>query len=345
MSSDLAKYHHRVPKAYLKKWCFSGQSICFFNKEETDHNIVWRRRNIDNVLGENRFYSIMAGSVFTTPEALDKIFAPLENYKVFFDEKGKRREIVDKIELNDNYWDHEKWIIEDLTGKQIASKCKRVIFNKISQIADNSIEELWGSMYENNWYRTIEGLEKLAANDRQLTGDEYHKLIEYFVMFQWRARLGYRMAVLLFNLLENEKLDIMQSKPKNKRYKSVAEEIWHNYLLCEYYSFLTDRGSMRQEVELYYSNLTPVFIFDLKDRFYTSDNPCFLYTNSDGYNVHIFVASPRLIVELFRKDPESPDAYKIMIIETEEVERYNQLIILHGTEIVSNDQSLLPENH
>ena len=41
----------------------------------------------------------------------------------------------------------------------------------------------------------------------------------------------------------------------------------------------------------------------------TSDNPCFTFTNKEGFKEPIFVALPGLIISLVKKDSAAPNSY------------------------------------
>lgn len=78
MQGTMSKLHHKVPQTYMRAWCFSGESVHTYDKETKK----LLNRNISTILAENYFHSIKAGSLYTTPKALNKIFESLDQYTV-----------------------------------------------------------------------------------------------------------------------------------------------------------------------------------------------------------------------------------------------------------------------
>lgn len=228
------KHHHRIPKAYMKSWCFSGDTVWTYNKESK----ISEPRNIRSIMGVNYFHSIKASSIYTTTNALNRIFAPLSGYKVFnTDENGVTTELVTKEEMNQGYYNYKNWIIKDNSGRKVTAKKKRIIFSEISKISDNSIEE-WSQKFENSWQSTIAEIENAVRDIHdgkqiQLTYSEYKILIDYFIMFQWRSISGYAQAQEVFDWISNIVPEIMQMELEesvHKEDKTIADELWHNLL-------------------------------------------------------------------------------------------------------------------
>ena len=95
------KYHHRIPKTYMKAWCFSGDSVWFYDKEFRES----KPRNIGSIMGVNNFHAIKASSIFTTEKALGMIFAPMDGLTAFnVDEDGEKEELRTKKELNARFY-------------------------------------------------------------------------------------------------------------------------------------------------------------------------------------------------------------------------------------------------
>ncbi len=70
------KYHHLIPRTYLKSWCYSNKSIYVFNKEKRKYET----KNIENNFGITQFHSIVAGMPICEENDLKKIFECLEGY-------------------------------------------------------------------------------------------------------------------------------------------------------------------------------------------------------------------------------------------------------------------------
>ena len=89
-----AKAHHRIPQTYMRSW---GDNVWIYDKEKD----LSEQRNVDSILKMNFFHSIKAGSVFQTPESLNKIFKSLETYKISFIEDGNKIELNSKEKTED----------------------------------------------------------------------------------------------------------------------------------------------------------------------------------------------------------------------------------------------------
>lgn len=92
---------------------------------------------------------------------------------------------------------------------------------------------------------------------------------------------------------------------------------------------------MMQQSNQYYKKLTPLFLIDKSDSIISSDNPCFTFTNGDGYNEPILVATPGRIFSLMRKDMDEPNSYRIAEMKKEGVDYYNRVIFEHDNMIIS----------
>ena len=340
---SVTKYHHRIPQTYIKAWCFSGDSVWFYDKETCESKV----RNIGSIMGVNYFHSIKAGSIFTTDKALDMIFAPLEGLKVFYaHEDGTREELKSKEDFNRYYFDFGNWIIQDGFGIVVPRKQRNILYNKISQASDNSIEEEWSRKYENGWSDLIKEIHQMLVDIHNhksimLTDKAADIIMDYFVMFQWRSSHGYDEARKVFDLIMNIVPEISRmelDESVHREDKTLADELWHNYLLSTYSKFLDDYGTMKTEKEAYFKNLTFIFLFDLKERLITSDNPCFTFANRDGYKEPILVALPGLIISLARKTEETPNSYRIYKMKDEDVEYYNRVVFENGNQIISKKE-------
>ena len=303
-------------------------------------------------MGINHFHSIKAGSIFTTQVALDKIFAPLDGYVVInIGDGGNATRLITKDALNQKFYNYEKWIIMDSNCTEITAKQKRIFHSQITQIYDNSIEEAWSQKYENAWKDTITEINQAVKDihDKkqiELTDTTYHTIVAYFVMFQWRSKQGYDEARKVFDWIADIVPEIMQmtiDDSVHKEDRTVADEMWHNYLLSQYHKFLNGDGVMVQQLEQYFEKLTPVFLIDRTENILTSDNPCFTFINKDGYKEHILVALPGLIISLKKKSPNEPNSYLIYEMNSVDVKYYNRVIFENGNDIISKTELDYPE--
>lgn len=143
------KYHHLVPRTYLKAWCYSNDSIYVMNKETK----LVESKNIANNFGITGFHSIVAGMPICEYNDLLKIFKILEGYDVFYVEKQLRS----LEEYNKNYLDFDKWVIKK-EGIQISNKNKNILKAEIDKVKIKDIENLWANKYEDKWKKLRECL-------------------------------------------------------------------------------------------------------------------------------------------------------------------------------------------
>lgn len=336
------KFHHRIPQTYLKAWCYNSNSVWYYNKE----NQTSEKRNISKIMGVNYFHSIKAGSIFTTQESLEKIFAPLNGYAVYEKtDEGNEMFLSSRDLMNQRFHNYENWIIKESDGKVITAKQKKIIKGEIDKISDNSIEEAWDKKYENAWKNTITEIQQTVIDIHEknlimLTDTAYHTIIDYFVMFQWRSTSGYDKAREAFDWFISIIPEIMNmdiDDDVHRENKTIADNMWHNYLLSQYHNFLNGDGVMSFESKQYFEKLTPLFMIDRTGSIITSDNPCFTFTNKDGYQEPILVALPSMIISLARKNPNALNEYRICEMNDEDVDYYNRIIFGNGNEIISKN--------
>lgn len=339
---SVAKYHHRIPQTYMKAWCFSGDTVWLYDKDAKES----KPRNIGSIMGVNYFHAIKAGSIFTTEKALDTIFAPLDGLKIFNVDDDEQKELNSKEDFNRYFYNFENWIIQDESGNNITRKQRNILFKRISQASDNSIEDAWSQKYENGWSDAINEIHQAVIDihnhkEIMLTDKAADTIMDYFVIFQWRSSRGYDEAKRVFDWLMNMVPEISRMELEDSVHredKTVADEMWHNFLLSTYSKFLDDDGVMKTEKEEYFRHLTFLFLIDSKERLITSDNPCFTFTNKDGYKEPILIALPGLIISLAKKDTDAPNSYRIYEMEDEDVEYYNRVIYENGNQIISRSE-------
>jgi hypothetical protein len=318
------KYQHRIPKSYMKPWCSKEQSIYAYDKT-TD---VCRIRNIGNILGENYYYSFVAGSGYIPPVALQSIYGFLKNYKIQFNEKT----IGDLEELNNLFWEFDNWVISMPHGEMVNKHERNRIKAELKQRRNNNVEKLWSKKYENDWQDFINKILKKLISDRRLTKTDIDLLMKYIIIFNWRSIESNNQFRLAFDLLCKEIIPLDEIHiPFNERLynqdASMYDETKHEIQLKTANDFLEkDSGIMQKMLDLYKSNANFCFcITEKTDPFITSDNPSFVCDNEDGYKEHIFVALPELLVVLCKKGDET-DSYRVLKNPGILVKKYNQII-------------------
>lgn len=339
MCATPAKRHHKVPQTYMKKWCYSGDAVYTYNKTTKKNE----PRNIDNIMWETYFYAIKAGSLYTTTGALEHIFGPLRDYDI----KHEGKLLSSLEELNQHYTFFDEWEILNPDGTAITKKNRNIIKTQLENAVDNTIEERWSKELENGWPEISDHLySKLHAitvkdPEAYLTEDDYKKLIRYFIMFDWRGEVGNATLNELmdffdgaFPLSEDEKV----IPEENRIYKSdetVIDEIKHATMLHFYDQFLDERDGMKKIYDAYLDNLTFCFILNKKSNYITSDNPAYEFINERGEKVMYFVATPKVVISLVKKDKTQPGAYIIQKASPVEVDEINKKTFEYGNLIIS----------
>ncbi|MGO5315162.1 DUF4238 domain-containing protein [Bilifractor sp. LCP21S3_A7] len=100
-----SKYHHLVPRTYMKPWCYSGDIVWTYDKKtgiSKDHNIY-------HILGENYYHSIVAGSLATTKKDAETIFASMQGMTVEWDDET----YTTASEFNAHFWAYDEWIFKN----------------------------------------------------------------------------------------------------------------------------------------------------------------------------------------------------------------------------------------
>ncbi len=188
MAEQVSKYHHKVPQTYLKSWCFSSDSIHTYDK----YLSKIEDRNISNILGENYFYSIYAGSLFTTDKSLEKIFGFLKNFSISIDGNV----LTSLRELNEKFEEYDNWEMYYPNGKIVPQKARNRIKQQLLSTTDDTLEKRWSQEFENDWGRIAGNLYSRLARiltkdpNEHLTYDEFLLLIRYYIMYDWRGEEG-----------------------------------------------------------------------------------------------------------------------------------------------------------
>ena len=79
------------------------------------------------------------------------------------------------------------------------------------------------------------------------------------------------------------------------------------------------------------------------NRIITSDNPAYETVDENGNKVPIFVATPKVLIMLAKKDPLEPNAYKIKLMDQQEVEYYNNKTFEQASFIISKKELNIPQ--
>jgi hypothetical protein len=198
--------------------------------------------------------------------------------------------------------------------------------------------------FEDGWRQLssslYEKLKKIKQKEStSLTIEVASDLMRYIVMFDWRGFKGNIQFNEVMNATNNllclSAIDIPEAERTNPQYKTALDEIRHNSLIRIFAQFLDRSGPMYEQQRIYEENLTFQFLFAANDvDFITSDNPCFSFTNKDGYLEVFFVVLPSLAISLAKKDPANPHSCKIIELDKVETAAYNYQIFEHAEQMV-----------
>lgn len=76
----------------------------------------------------------MPGDLFTLPDSLNLFFSSLDPYMVSFPLDNGKELLLDKKELLNIYWfERDKWIIKDTSGKILPRAQRNQLLTSISQ--------------------------------------------------------------------------------------------------------------------------------------------------------------------------------------------------------------------
>lgn len=344
---EKGKYHHQIPRVYLKAW---GESPYVYYKDKQEG----RFRNINNEFGVNYFYAIRPGDSFVRPESLDQFFSRLDSYTVIYEEDhdGQVEDILlDTKEKMNRYWNKSKdWIIKDENGNTITRRDKNVLLTAISQETDNFIEDAWSRQFENLWNKVIQIVKNRLWDihkkvPQYLAYEDKQTLIEYYMMFDWRKPSGPKRVRESFekimSLMPEGFADYPSMQNGHPDDKTLGDVFWHMLLNQNFFELFNNKGMIQTYCDAYLEETTFEFFLDPKERLITSDNPCFEYINSDGKIEPLFVALPGLLIQIATKDPEKPLEYNIFELAETDVDRYNRIIFENGNRIIAKDEKAI----
>ncbi|MEK5333267.1 DUF4238 domain-containing protein [Lysinibacillus sp. FSL W8-0992] len=177
--SNNSKYHHLIPRTYMRSWKHFQNSIYIIYKKDLK---TIKEKNIDNIGGINHYHSIIAGMINVNAEQCNIIFEPLKDFTIMYDEY----KIETNDELNHYFYEYDKWNIYYPNGKKISKALKNEIFQKIKSNRIKDIENTWSTNYESDWNNIIEKLSQLAVAGNPLIDLNYDfkkKIIDFIVSF------------------------------------------------------------------------------------------------------------------------------------------------------------------
>ncbi len=341
MASD-AIYHHLIPQTYMKPWCFGEKTIWVYDKSLQE----WQERNIEKICGIKYYHSIRAGSIYTTPKALNEIWGFLTPYHISLD--GVPLDTLEK--LNEKYSSFDSWEIYYPKGAKVNKADRNKIKSAIEQAKFNDIEEQWSVQFENGWADLIADINQALIDIHgkkpiALTEEAASILMRYFVMFNWRSFSGNEQfnetLQAVDSIIQLSSISIPETERQLSLCGTALDEMRHNLLIKQFDDYQSGKGLLFEHQKFLQKNCT--FVFHLAPQghsFITSDNPCFSFTRADGLIEPFLVALPQLAFSLVKKDPNSPYNYTICELSESELHKYNAQIFSHSVNLILNNRQI-----
>jgi hypothetical protein len=337
-----AKYHHLIPQTYLRSWCYSGESVYSMNKSNLSEVTI---KNISNNFGQNHYHSIRAGMPCCTNEDLLKIFEPLNNFKIFLDEK----ELSSLVEYNNNYFRFDEWELYYPNNRRVSRAAKNTIRSRIEANKILDIEELWSIKYESGWNFLLQMIQQRIDDATGTNMDEFYKgkLMKFIVSLNWRSFTSNQQLGETFEFI-NSLIDLRSIEiPKEDRNiatdETAYDEMKHNFLLKQFADFLSDKGIVYETAKGYIRHLGIRFLVSNGGlEFITSDNPSFTYLTDDGMH-HIMPVNPRILISI-GKISVNKDKYYIEYLSDNEVRKMNSLIAENSEEFIISHTATVEVN-
>lgn len=337
---SIEKYHHLVPKTYLKSWCHNKKTIWYYSKDDCK----WDESNIDKICGIDFYHSIMPGSIYTTPNALQEIWSFLSPYHISYN--GQPLDTFEKMNALYDFFD--EWEILYPNGKPINKKTLNKIKHTLSQAKHNNIEKQWSVQFENDWNDLVAKLEKYVADYKNgvvktLDSVILSELMRYSIMFEWRGSVGDESLNIelqrLDEMVELSTIDIPECDRVHPEDKTAFDAIKHEYRLKAFDDFQQDKGIMYMKKCFYEKNFSfTILQTSGNDFFITSDNPCFNIIHTNNTIEPFLVINPQLALTLTKIDNLAPST-PVITIDSKEVNKYNQEIYQSSQAIIMSLQS------
>ena len=180
-----------------------------------------------------------------------------------------------------------------------------------------------------------------------LTSDELEKLMEYIIIFDFRSINGNAWIKQIIDKIlpyEIDSLDIPWKERTHNFNKTAGEELRHAGIVKASYEYLNHKnGKMRLLLDKYMENMgIKICLSDETMPFITSELPSQVVKNIDGYNEHIFVATPTMLITTYKTD--NTNRYTVNYLKRKYVNRYNKYIAQNSSMIITKDALINIEN-
>ena len=349
--SNVAKEQHLVPRIYMKQWSYNDSNSVYIYEKAKPADGVHSASvySINYIIGYN---DIKAGDIFVPDEALEELFGFVANQCIVYLD-GEQLDSLNK--LNDKFYEFDSWEIYDKEGVLATKKEKNEIKRVIMQSRYTFIETEWCYQYEDSWIKFISALEKKIRSNKlrvlekpvTLTSDELEKLMEYIIIFDFRSINGNAWIKQIIDKIlpyEIDSLDIPWKERTHNFNKTAGEELRHAGIVKASYEYLNHKnGKMRLLLDKYMENMgIKICLSDETMPFITSELPSQVVKNIDGYNEHIFVATPTMLITTYKTD--NTNRYTVNYLKRKYVNRYNKYIAQNSSMIITKDALINIEN-
>lgn len=334
---DVAKDQHLVPRTYMREWSpKSNDSIWVFNKEEMEEGI--QPQNVNKINYKTGFHDIKAGDIFVPEEALQELFGFLKKYRIELDGK----ELKELSELNDHYFEYDKWEIYDEENNLATRKIKNEIKRIINQSRYTFIETEWCYQFEDNWTNYIHRFEekvrcKALAKPYVPDENERKELMQYILIYDFRNIKGNAWINSIIDEVfppEMAEVEIPYKERIHKFNNTIGDEFKHESRKKAFYEFLKNRqGKMDLMLQNYLKSFgIRICLTSIDFPFMTCETPSMMIKRIDGLYEHIFVATPTMLITTYKTDQF---LFSRSYFKPKDVRRYNQYIVKNGNLIIT----------
>ena len=336
---EVAKIQHLVPCTYMRMWSYNeSDSIWVLDLEDLGNG--FESKSVDTINYKIGFHDIKAGDVYVPDDALPVLYGFMKGWTVECDGMI----YTSFREFDSKYYDFDNWIIKNELGEVATKKEKNEIKRIINQSRYTFIESEWCYQYENDWQSFIKDLEsKLRCNvyavPYRISEAERRKLIEYILIYDFRNINGNAWINEILDEIIPEEIAEIEIPLKERKHlfnKTVGDEIRYEVRIRAFYEFLKERkGKISAFIDGYVRNIGLRFCLSSQDNpFITCEAPSKIIDRLDGFQEHIFVATPTMLISTFKT--KNTEGFIKDKVKRKEVMRYNKYIAQKSKTIISN---------
>lgn len=351
-NNDIATEQHMIPRTYLKKWKHNtgkqdrlwvyDKSLKYNKNNVKDSDWSLKSLLTKEIMFKEGFYDIKAGSPYMPDDAIHYIYDDILQYDISFN----GRKLNTAFELNDNYFNLDKWIIRKANGDEFTEKEYASIKKYFKESRWTYLETAWARSYEDGWSRFVTLLENqvraayLQKENTQITNSDLVLLIKYTLIYNWRSIAGNEIFNKIYADIPLEdvlrEIEIPEDERTYIEDYTAYDQFKHASLLKGFADYLmNDTGKIKTYEMAFIKELMPVFLLtDSNHTFITSDVPSFERVRKDGYKELFFIATPTMAIGYGRGDRGK---FIVNELTPDEVKMYNKSVAEYGTQLVIKD--------